>query len=348
MGCGNFKVSYSKDMAIFQTKWIRNWIIGFIVFLIIFPFTASPYLIYIVNITAIAVIGSLGLNIITGYCGQISFGQAAFLAIGAYTSAILSAKVGLSFWMAMPLSGLITAFAGLIVGIPSLRLKGLYLVMTTLALVFICQFLVINWESMTGGSGGRSVPLPTLFSYTIRSDLSFYFLIMPITVLAVLFAKNLARTKPGRAFVAIRDRYMAAEIIGVNIARFKILAFFISSFYVGIAGSLYAHYTREISPEHFPITLSIDYIAMIIIGGMGSILGSIYGAAFVTMLPEGIRMFSDLFRGSAPFLTERILELKAIVFGLIIILFLIFEPDGINGRWQKIKIYWKKWPYKYR
>ncbi|MEW6615179.1 MAG: branched-chain amino acid ABC transporter permease [Thermodesulfobacteriota bacterium] len=347
MTSGDFKTSYKADMAIFQTVWIKLWMAGFIVFMIFFPFWAGPYLTYVVNLAAIATIGALGINILTGFTGQISLGHGAFIAIGAYSTAILTADAGFPFWLALPTAALITAISGLIVGGPSLRLKGLYLVMTTIAFSFIVQYVIIKWESLTRGSTGMGVPTPKIFGHAIDNDRAFYFLIIPITALALLFARNLIRTKVGRAWVAIRDRDISAEVMGVNLARYKVTSFFVSSFYAGLAGGLYAYYITDISPEHFPITLSIDYLAMIIIGGMGSILGSVFGAMFVTMLPEGIRIAADVFGTSYPVLVDRFFEVKVMAFGLAIILFLIFEPTGIYGRWIKTKIYYKSWPFTY-
>ena len=347
MTSGDFKTTYQTDMAIFQTTWIKLWVAGFVLLMFIFPFWAGPYLTYVVNLAAIATIGALGLNLLTGFTGQISIGHGAFLAIGAYSTAILTADAGFPFWLALPAAGLITAISGLIVGIPSLRLKGLYLVMTTLAFSFIVQYVIIKWESLTRGSTGMGVPAPEIFGYVIDNDRAFYFLIMPIVAVGLIFARNLIRTKVGRAWIAIRDRDISAEVMGVDLAKYKIMSFFISSFYAGVAGGLYGYYITDISPEHFPITLSIDYLAMIIIGGMGSILGSVYGAMFVIMLPEGIRILADIFGTAYPVLVDRFFEVKVMAFGLAIILFLMFEPDGLYGRWRKIKTYYKVWPYTY-
>ncbi|MFH1625233.1 MAG: branched-chain amino acid ABC transporter permease [Pseudomonadota bacterium] len=347
MTSGDFKTSYQADMAIFQTPWIKVWMAAFLAFMCYFPFWAGPYLTYVVNLAAIATIGALGLNLLTGFTGQISLGHGAFLAIGAYSAAILTADAGFPFWLALPFAGLITATSGLIIGIPSLRLKGLYLVMTTLAFSFIVQYVIIKWEGLTRGSTGMGVPSPRIFGYIIDNDRAFYFLIMPIAAIGLIYARNIIRTKVGRAWVAIRDRDISAEIMGVNLTKYKIMSFFISSFYAGVAGGLYGYYITDISPEHFPLTLSIDYLAMIIIGGMGSILGSVFGAMFVTMLPEGIRIAADVFGTQYPLLVDRFFELKVMAFGIAIILFLMFEPAGIYGRWVKTKIYYKLWPFTY-
>ena len=195
------------------------------------------------------------------------------------------------------------------------------------------------------------IPYPTIGGAELDTDNEFYFLILIITILALAFARNLFRTRVGRAFIAIRDQEVAAKVMGVNLTKYKVLAFVVSSFYAGIAGSLYAHYLTSVTPDQFPLMLSIEYIAMIIVGGMGSILGSIYGPFFITLLPEGLKILADFLSQISP-LVERIIsdsffEIKNGIYGLIIVIFLIFEPEGIYGRWRTIKTYWTKWPYTY-
>lgn len=344
---GNFKTNYEDEIKIFQTPFVKFWLVLLFIGLVIFPFVADRYIIYLINLCGIAIIGALGLNILTGYTGQISLGHAGFLAIGGYTSAILSTKFGIPFWLAMPLSGIMAALAGMIVAVPSLRLKGLYIAITTFAFGFIVDHVIIHWESLTNGPSGISAPRPSLGIFVFDSDKSYYFIIIGMVILATAFARNLFRGRVGRAFIAIRDRDIAAEIIGINLTKYKIQAFSISSFYAGIAGSLMAHYFDVITFENFTLMLSIQYLAMIIVGGVGSILGSIYGATFITLLPEVIRFLTDIFREEYPSLTTRFADLKSVTFGLIIILFLIFGPKGLYGMWRDIKVYWKNWPFTY-
>ncbi len=351
MGSGYFNTNYRDEIKIFQTRFVKFWLGLFALFLVLFPYLADSYLIYLINISMISIIAALGLNILTGYTGQISLGHAAFLAIGAYTSGILTTKLGISFWFALPAAGFFAAFFGFLVGIPALRLKGLYLIMATMAFSFIIQHVLIRWDSLTSGLSGLSVPYPRIGSFVIDDDRRYYYLILVVTVIAVAFARNLFRTKVGRAFIAIRDQDVAAKVMGINLTKYKVLSFVISSFYAGIAGSLYAHYITNITPEHFSLMLSIEYIAMIIVGGMGSILGSIYGAPFIILLPEGLKILADFLSESFP-LIDRVVansffEIKNGAYGLIIILFLIFEPKGLYGRWQTIKTYWTTWPYTY-
>lgn len=345
MRCGDFKTSYTADMTIFETRTARVMLGIFLCFLFTLPLYTPGYLLDIVNRIGIAIIGAIGLNILTGFTGQISLGNAAFMSIGAFSCGYLGTKFNMPFYITIPLAGLITASFGMFVGIPSLRIKGLYLAMATLAAHFIVEFIVVKWESVTGGVAGLSIPTPKLGSIAIDSDARLFVLIFIIAILAVLFAKNLFRTKVGKAFVAIRDQAISAEVMGVNILKYKLFSFGISSFYVGVAGALIAYQAKIISPETFPVTVAIDYLGMIIIGGLGSILGSIYGAIFITLLPELLRMITTALSGSFPELINKLAAMKELVFGMLVIIFLIFEPNGMAARWHSIKSYWKLYPF---
>ncbi|NOY87740.1 MAG: branched-chain amino acid ABC transporter permease [Deltaproteobacteria bacterium] len=352
--CGIFHETYKKDMAIFQTPFIKVWMALFFIFLAIFPFIARPInsivgtnTLYLANLIGIYIIGAHGLNILTGYTGQISLGHGAFMGVGAYASAILTMRAGLPFWIALPLAGLITAVVGMIFGIPSLRLKGLYLAIATMAAQFIIEYAMRNWTALTGGSSGMTVKSPSFFGILLDTDRSYYYLIYFFVILATLYTKNITRTRPGRAFVAIRDRHLSAEVMGVNVWLYRILSFGVSSFMVGISGALWAHYVLVVSDEHFGIWLSVQYLAMIIIGGMGHVLGAIYGAIFMTLLPELLRIPEHALTTVYPDIFAIFNSLRDGVFGVIIILFLIFEPDGLAARWHTIRNYWKLWPFSY-
>ncbi len=345
--CGTFNTTYKQDMALFRTKFLKFWVTVFFIFLLVFPFVANVYLLSLANIIGIAVVGALGLNILTGFAGQISLGHGAFIGVGAYTSALLVMRLHIPFWFALPVAGLFTAIVGMIFGIPSLRVKGLYLAIATLAAQVIINFVMIHWSSLTKGTSGLPVDPPKLFGIVFDTDQKYYFITMIFAVLATTFAKNLQRTRVGRAFMAVRDNDLAAEIIGINLFKYKLLAFFVSSFYAGIAGALWAHYVTIITPEHFTIAESINYLAMIIIGGIGSVLGSIFGAIFMVLLPEVLRLIADALSGVYPSIGNFFSAMREVVFGLTIILFLIYEPDGLNHRWQMIKAYWKLWPFSY-
>ncbi len=345
--CGDFKETYEKDMEIFQTTFSKAWLYGFIIFLYIFPLFASKYFLYIGNLMAIFVIGAIGLNLLTGFAGQISLGHGAFVGIGAYASAYLTSNLGWPFWLALPCAGLITAAIGMIFGIPSLRLKGLYLAIATLAAQFIIEYIIVHWESVTNGVLGKMVPFASIGGFTFDNDRKYFYLSVSMAIILTIFAKNIVRTKTGRAFVAVRDNYIAAEIIGVDIFRYKLYAFAISSFYAGIAGSLWAHYLTLITPEHFTISVSIEYLAMIIIGGLGSLIGTIFGTVFLIILPEFLRFLSGILSHSYPQIIDLFAAIREAIFGLVIILFLLFEPKGMAHRWQIIKAYWKLWPFSY-
>jgi branched-chain amino acid transport system permease protein len=347
MRCGDFRETYSEDMAIFETGFARRLLALFLAALLAVPLIATPYWLDVLNRICIAVVAAVGLNILTGFTGQISLGNAAFLATGAYSTAVLAGRLGLPFLMVIPLAGVATAVVGMIFGVPSLRLKGLYLAMATLAAHFVVEFTASHWDSMTGGVNGISVPAARLLGFGFDSDKRLFYVVLPLTAFLVLFAKNLFRTKIGKAFIAIRDHDISAEVMGVNVYKYKLLSFGVSSFYVGVAGSLLAYQARIISPENFPITLAIDYLGMIIIGGMGSVLGSVLGAGFITLLPELLRLVSGGLAGSFPALVELFASLKQGVFGLTIVLFLIFEPDGMAARWHTIRSYWKLYPFSY-
>ncbi len=345
--CGDFKQTYKDDMRVLQTRFIRFWVYGFVAFLYVFPLIASTYVVSLTNMIGIAVIGALGINIVTGFTGQISLGQGAFLGVGAFSCAFFMNEWGIPFWLAMPMAGLVTAAVGMIFGIPSLRLKGLYLAIATLAAQFILEYLFLHLEGITGGSNGVMFPSPQVGDFAFDTDQSIYYVIITVAVLTTIYTTNLFRSKDGRAFVAVRDHYLSAEIMGIHLFKYRLLSFAISSFIVGIAGSLWGAYTQYITPEHFTIAESINYLAMIIIGGMGSVLGSIYGAIFMTLVPNllsyGTSVLANVWAGAG----DLIMSLKEGIFGLIVVLFLIFEPDGLAHRWKLIKAYWKLYPFSY-
>ncbi|HEX2277024.1 MAG TPA: branched-chain amino acid ABC transporter permease [Candidatus Tectomicrobia bacterium] len=347
MTCGGFRVSYRDDERLFDTRAPLVALVVFLAFLGTVPLFASTYWLDVLNRIGIAIIGALGLNILVGFTGQISIGHAAFLAVGAYATAVIEAKLGLPFYLAIPAAALLTAVFGLLFGLPSLRLKGLYLAIATLAAHFITTYVIVHWESMTGGVLGLLVPTPTLFGVALESDSRMFYVIFALVIPATLAAKNLFRTKVGRAFVAIRDRDVAAQVIGVSLLRYKLLAFLISSFYAGLAGGLMAHHSRILFPDAFTLLVAIDYLAMIIIGGMGSIVGSIFGAIFMTLLPEVLKLTATSLSGTYPQSFGLIASARDVIFGLAIIIFLIYEPQGLARIWMRFRTYWKLWPYAY-
>jgi branched-chain amino acid transport system permease protein len=345
--CGDIRQTYAEDMAIFDSPLQRWALAALVAALLALPFLATSYWLDVVNRILIAIVAAMGLNILTGFAGQISLGNAAFLSVGAYATAIMAGRMGLPFPVVIPLAGLVTALVGMVFGVPSLRLKGLYLAVATLAAHFIIEFVVVHWEGVTGGVNGISVPPASLGGLELKGDRKLYWLVLALAASLLLFAKNLFRTKVGKAFVAIRDQDISAEIMGVNVFKYKLLAFGISSFYVGVAGALLAYQARIISPENFPITVAIDQLGMIIIGGLGSVLGSIFGAIFVILLPEVLRLTTGALSDGYPGLVGLFAPLKQGLFGLAIVLFLVFEPDGMAARWHHIRNYWKLYPFSY-
>ncbi|MBI2503829.1 MAG: branched-chain amino acid ABC transporter permease [Candidatus Latescibacteria bacterium] len=343
-------ISYDEDLQLFRTGVKRCWFGVLVVGLAAAPWAGAAlggnYAVYLLNLTGIAVIVALGLNLLIGSTGLVSLGHAAFLAVGAYTAGVLANRLGFPFWMTLTLSGIFTGGIGVIVGLPALRLKGLYLGLATLAFQFVTEHLILHWEGLTGGANGMAVPRPALGEFTFGTDLRFYYLTAPLALLLGLGIANLQRSRFGRALVAIRDSDVAAEAVGVDLARYKTLAFGVSAAYAGVAGSLFAHYLGYIGPDHFTVLLSVEYLTMVIMGGMGSILGSVLGAILATLLPEGLRLAEGALRQSYPSLVFP--DLRALVMGLVLILFIVFEPEGLAGLWRRVREYWQEWPFSKR
>lgn len=347
MRIGDFKETYASDEAVFRTPTSRIWLGVLFGGLLVFPFLAGEYLLYMANLVGVAVVAAVGLNILTGFAGQISLGHAAFVGIGAYTGAVLSTRLGLPFLLCLPISGCSAAFFGMIVGGPSMRMKGLYLCIATLAAQVIFEFIFVHWESMTGGIRGINLPAPTVFGFTLHNEFRFYWVTLVVAVICVSTARNLFRTRVGRAFIAIRDRDISAELMGINLFRYKMYAFAVSSFMAGVSGCLWVNFLKTVTPEHFPLTESIRYLAMIIVGGLGSILGSIFGAIFMTIVPEMLKNLMSLLAESFPAAMTYLFPLQQVVFGLLIVAFLVFEPHGLAEIWRRIKDYFRLWPFEH-
>src|SRR5690625_1686738 len=313
MESGNYKTTYRSDMALLRSKNAKIRMTALVAVVLLLPLFASNYIIGLLTLCAIAAIGSIGLNILTGITGQISIGVGAFLGVGGYTAAILTSTVGLSFWVALPAAGIVTAVVGGLFGIPSLRLKGLYLAIATLAAQVVILFIINRWSSLTGGTSGLSLSRPTIGDFSFTTNTSYYYLTIIILILTVIYATNLIRTRTGRAFLAVRDRDMAAQIMGINLFRYKVLAFAISSFFIGIAGALLAHYTMIVSPELYSTHVSIEYLAMILVGGLGSVFGSILGAVFITLLPVVLDSLTDIANTYLPGFNNLILAFRQFV-----------------------------------
>lgn len=348
----DMKRDYYEDIQLLDSKILWFWFIMLIASLVTLPFLLPNYHIYMVNYMAINVIVTVGLNILVGYTGQISLGHAGFFAIGAYGTVLLMTNLHFPFLLALVCSALIAAFFGFILGLPALRLEGPYLAIATLGFGMAITQVIGRWQ-VFGGRMGLEVPDLSLGPFVIDTDRQLYFVIVTIAFLLILAARNLMKTRVGRAFIAIRDSDIAAETMGVNLTLYKTLAFAVSAFYAGVAGGLMAFLLGFINPSSFNFILSIYFLAFVIVGGLGSIFGSIMGAVVMTWLLLTLDKVQEL-----PYLgtvlvsfSERWMNLAglpniaSIIFGLIIILLVVFEPLGLYGFWIRTKIYWKTWPF---
>ena len=346
---GDFRSTYAADTTIFPTATSRNCAILGVVLLLLAPQFFSAYWLSVAIQIGIFAIAALGLNILVGFTGQISIGHAAFFLLGAFTSAYINNAYAIPVFFAIPLAGVITALVGLVFGLPAARLKGLYLVIATLAAQYILLDFFSRAEWFSGGSVPASANPFSIFGYVLRGDRQYFYVVLAYVVVSYLLVTNLLRTRDGRALVAIRDHYLSAEIMGINLTKYRTLSFGLAAFFAGIAGALYAHYQLVISQEGFGIERSVLFLAMVIIGGTGSIMGTLMGTAFVVLLPESMEWISTLLKGSAVdrvlSLNNNITFLREIAIGLIIIGFLMFEPDGLAHRWRQIKTYWKLYPF---
>jgi len=345
---GTYDVSYAKDMAIVRTRLQWVMLLLFFAALYAFPRISGVYWLHIFSITGIILIAVLGLHITTGLCGLINLGQSAFMGVGAYTSAVLMSKAGLPFIVALPASGLMAGIVGLIFGAPSLKIKEFYLAMATLAAQFIIVYIIVHLPALTNGAMGMNVPYASIGGFVFNTDLKMYYLIITVMIMMGFFARNITRTRVGRAFVAIRDNDLAAEVMGVNLFYYKLLAFFIGCFFAGIAGSLWAHYYSFIGFENFTLHDSVWYLGMLIIGGMGSTLGAVMGTIFIRLLQVLTDYIAPILSKTFPFLgTNVVFAVGVVVFAIVIIVFLICEPRGLAHRWGIFKASYRLWPYSY-
>jgi len=344
---GTRNYSYAQDMAVFRTRTHWALLAALLVALLAAPLYSSNYWLGVANLIGITIIAATGLNILTGYCGQLSIGHAGFIAVGAYTSAVLTNRLGVPFLAALVLAGVAAGLIGMVFGIPSLRVKGFYLAISTIAAQFIIVWVINHWTAVTGGFNGMSVPPASVGGLALVSQGRQFYLIMVTTAVAVLVAKNLARTRVGRAFVAIRDNDLAAEVMGINLFHYKLVAFFAGCFLAGIAGSLFAHWTGFVNAENFTFMDSILYVGMIIIGGLGTAVGPIFGVVFIRLLQQGITFVSPVLESAFALPAGFTTGIGPMVFGLVIILFLILEPRGLAHRWALFKASYRLWPFSY-
>ena len=340
---GTFAQSYGQDMALVRTKWRWGFLLVLLVFLFTIPQWAGHSFLTLATIMGITVISAHGLNVLTGNCGLVSLGHSGFMMVGGYALAILCKSAGFPFWAALPLAGLVAGFVGIIFGLPSLRIKGFYLIMSTVAAYFILHWLVLQFRGLTGGTEGLSVPPPDLFGWSIRPKANYYYVVMVLAIIATIVTKNILRTRAGRAFVAIRDNDLAAEVMGVNLFSYKLQAFFIGCVFAGVAGGLSAQYYSFVNVEQFPFFDSVWLLGMLIVGGMGSVSGTIYGVIAIKLLQQlAIKLGPSLAEIANP---QTATGLSLILPSLVIILFLIFAPRGISHIWERIRNYYQAWPY---
>jgi len=348
----DMKRDYYEDIQLLDSKVLWFWFLMLIAALITFPFIAPNYYVYMANYMAINVIVTVGLNILVGYTGQISLGHAGFFAIGAYGTVLLMTALHLPFLLAIIMAALIAAFFGFVLGLPALRLEGPYLAIATLGFGMAITQVIGRWQ-VFGGRMGLEAPDLSFGPYVLESDRQLYFLIITITFIMTLAARNLMKTRVGRAFIAIRDSDIAAETMGVNLVFYKTLAFAVSAFYAGIGGGLFAFLLGFINPSTFNFILSIYFLAFVIVGGLGSIFGSIMGGVFMTWLLLVLDKVQELpYLGVALvsfsenwMILSGLPNIASIIFGLIIVLLVVFEPLGLYGFWIRTKIYWKTWPF---
>jgi branched-chain amino acid transport system permease protein len=344
---GHFRRSYADEFRLVETRFARAMAAAFAVILIAFPFLVSAYYVDLVTQVFLACIGALALMLLTGIAGQISLGHAGLMAAGAFTVGILYKEFAAPFWVTLPAAAITGALLGVIFGLPSLRLRGLYLAVSTLALHFLVVYLGGEYETRRGFSTGILVDPPVVFGFELYAPRVWYFVLAAAAGLTLLGCINLMRSRSGRAWRAIHSNETVAEALGIGIARYKLLVFVISSAITAVAGALFAYYRGFVSIEAFSLYLTIQYVAMIIIGGMGSLLGALLGALFVTLFPYLIEGLVSSLPG-ADRLAGSVFAVNYAAFGIVMVLFLVFEPQGLVGIWRRVRSYFQLWPFRHR
>lgn len=343
---GYFKTHYGEDLDLLETRLQKASLAAALVILLAYPLVASPFFIGLANQVFLAIVGAAALMLLTGYAGQISLGHAGLLATGALTTGIMFKEFGAPFWVTLPSSAVMGAVLGIVFGIPSLRLKGLYLAVSTLALHFVVSFVGGEYETRQGFYTGVVISPPQIGEFQLNEGYQWYFVLLAIDILVMVFCINLVRSRTGRALMAVRDREIVAEALGIPIRRCKLTAFVLSSAMTAVAGCLIAYYRGFVSIDAFTLNLTIEYVAMVIIGGLGSMLGVVLGALFVVTFPyfiEGVLRIVPTPQGMA----NEIFAINFAAFGLVMILFLVFEPLGLVGIWHRIRNYFLLWPFRH-
>ncbi|MCX5874469.1 MAG: branched-chain amino acid ABC transporter permease [Deltaproteobacteria bacterium] len=348
--CGIFDDTYEKDISIVRTLPQQVLTITGLIALLFLPQLLGAGRITTVNLIGISVVSIMGLNILIGLTGQISLGHSAFMGVGAYTLVMLMNHLGFSFWLALPFSVLSAGLIGLLFGLPSLRIKGFYLAMATLAAQFLIPWIIVHVRpDLTGGTSTLNIAAPSILGFTFDSQVRIYYLVTFFAVASIVLTRNLQRSKIGRAFVAIRDNDLAAEIMGVEIFRYKLLSFFICSLYAGLAGALWAVWMGAINVDSFTLHESIWYLGMIIVGGLGSVPGAVFGVIFIRALEPFSHYIGPPIASYFPDAIGAAIKsgISPFVFGLVILVFLIYEPRGLGHRWEIFKHFYRRWPFSY-
>ena len=342
---GYFRTAYAEDFRLLDTRAQRMWCAATVIALMSFPWLASAFLLDLANQVALAIVGAVALMLLTGFAGQISLGHAGLMAAGAFTAGILFKELNAPFWITLPAAGIVGAIIGVVFGLPSLRLRGLYLAVSTLALHFIVIYAGSEYETKRGFSTGVLIDPPRIGSWTLEDPIAWYYVLGAFAAGALLFGLNLLRSRTGRAWRAIHGRETVAAALGIPVARYKLAAFVVSSMMTSIAGCLFAYYRGFVSAEAFSLFLTIQYVAMVIIGGMGSMLGAVLGAVFVILFPYAIEALMQVLPTPAAW-SHSVFAINYAAFGLVMILFLLFEPQGLVGIWHRIQNYFLLWPFK--
>ena len=338
---GYFRTRYAQDFSLLETRTQRASFALFVLFALALPFLVGGFVLDLANQVLLASIGAVALMLLTGYAGQISLGHAGLLAAGAFTAGILFKEFAAPIWITLPASAAVGALLGVIVGLPSLRLRGLYLAVSTLALHFIVIYAGGEYETKRGFSTGVVIDAP------LSDARAWYFVLLAAAAATVLLSLNLLRSRTGRAWRAIRGREAVAGALGISVHRAKLAAFVVSSTLTSVAGCLFAYYRGFVSAEAFSLFLTIQYVAMVIIGGIGSILGALLGAVFVVLFPYAIEAAMKA-TALADRLSSLIFAVNYAAFGLVMLLFLLFEPQGLVGIWRRVQNWFLLWPFKQR
>lgn len=344
---GYFRTSYAQDLALVETRVQRAALSVLVAMLGVFPFLASPFMLDLANQVLLASVGALALMLLTGHAGQVSLGHAGLLAAGAFTVGILFKEIQAPFWITLPAAVMVGALLGVVFGLPSLRLRGLYLAVSTLALYFLVVYLGGEYETRRGYSTGIVIDPPAIGGVAVTSGRAWYVILGLAAAGVLLLCVNLLRSDTGRAWAATRANATVAQALGIGVSAYKLLAFVISSALTALAGALFAYYRGFVSVEAFSLFLSIQYVAMIIVGGMGSLLGAILGAVFVTLFPYAIEATVRALPGAQRY-AESLFAVDYAAFGAIMILFLVLEPLGLVGIWRRVQTYFLLWPLRQR